>query len=148
MRVRSPQDLIGGLALLLLAVAAFSQLGDIRMGTASRMGPGYFPIILAGLVGLLGIGIAARGVTADGPGLESWGWRHILPVVAGITFFAFAIRPLGLVVAGGGLVLIGSFAAPDLRWKETLIFGASLVLFTVLLFKVALGLPFAVWPRF
>lgn len=147
-RVRSPQDVVGGLALVVVAVVAWTQLGELRMGTAMRMGPGYFPTILAGLVGLFGLFIAGRALVLDGPRLDPWGWRHIIPVIGAIAIFAFAIRPLGLVLSGAAIVLVSSFAAPDLRWRETLLFGAALVLFTVLLFKVALGLPFAVWPRF
>lgn len=148
MRGRSAQDLVGGLALVALSVLAFSQISDLDMGRAARMGPGYFPTLLAGGVGLFGLVIAGRGLIVAGPGLDSWGWRHLLPVIVAIIFFSFAIRPLGMVVAGAGIVLIGSFAAPDLRWRETLLFGAGLVLFTVLLFKVALNLPLAIWPRF
>lgn len=146
-RVRSPQDVVGGLALAVVAAVAWSQMGELKMGTAMRMGPGYFPTVLSWLVGLFGLFIAARGVVHAGPPLDRWGWRHIIPVIGAIVLFAFAIRPLGLVLSGAGIVLVASFAAPDLRWRETILFGGALVLFTVLLFKVALGLPFAVWPR-
>jgi hypothetical protein len=37
-------------------------------------------------------------------------------------------------------------ATPEARWIETLIWGAVLTAFCVLLFVVGLGLPFQLWP--
>jgi len=146
-RVRSPQDLVGGIALILLALLAWSQIGELKVGTAARMGPGYFPAALSILVGLFGLVLVARSLAADGPALERWHLRRMIPVLGAIILFAFAIRPLGLVISAVGLVLLASAAAPDLRWRDSLIFGVALVVFSVLVFPVALGLPLPVWPR-
>lgn len=147
MRVRSPQDLAGGIALVLLAVLAFSQIGDLKIGTASRMGPGYFPTLLAGLTGLMGVIIAGRSFTNDGPPLDRLHWREGLPLLSAIVAFGLTIRPLGLVIAAILLFGISAFAASDTKWRELLIVSAALILFAVGLFVLALGLPFPLWPR-
>lgn len=67
-------------------------------------------------------------------------------VLASIVFFAFAIRALGLVVTGVGLVAIATVAAPDWRWREATIFGVALVAFAAVLFPKGLGLPLQLWP--
>ena len=148
MRIRSPQDFIGGLALMALAILAFTQIGELRMGTASRMGPGYFPNILAGLTGLLGLFIAGRSLVLNGPGLEPLNWRHGLPLLAAIIVFGLAIRPLGMVIASALLFFVSAFASPELKWREVVLAGGSLIGLAVLLFVVLLDLPFPVWPRF
>lgn len=147
MRVRSPQDLVGGIALIALAALAFSQIGDLRIGTASRMGPGYFPTVLAGLTGLVGLALAVRSLVLDGHGLESLNLRHGLPLLGAILVFGLAIRPLGLVLASALLFLVSAFASPELKWRETLVASVVLIGLAVLLFVVLLDLPFPVWPR-
>ncbi|MFV3073777.1 tripartite tricarboxylate transporter TctB family protein [Niveispirillum fermenti] len=147
MRVRSPQDLVGGIALVLVSILAFSQIGDLRMGTASRMGPGYFPIVLAGLTGLLGLVIAGRSLVLDGPPLDRLHWRQALPLLGGIVAFGLAIRPLGLVAASALLFGVAALASDDTRWRELLVVSVVLILFAVGLFVLLLGLPFPLWPR-
>ncbi|GGE71516.1 tripartite tricarboxylate transporter TctB family protein [Niveispirillum cyanobacteriorum] len=148
MRVRSPQDLVGGIALILLSLLAFSQIGDLKFGTASRMGPGYFPTLLAGLTGLMGVIIAGRSLVLDGPALDQLHWRQALPILGAILAFGLAIRPLGLVIASALLFGIAAFASSDTKWRELLVVSAALILFAVGLFVLALGLPFPLWPRF
>lgn len=147
MRLRSPQDFIGGLALIALAALALSQIGDLRFGTASRMGPGYFPTVLAWLTALFGLILAARAFVLDGPSLEPVDLRHGLPLLLAILVFGLAIRPLGLVLASALLFLVSAFASPELKWREQAIASVALIGLAVLLFVVLLDLPFPVWPR-
>ncbi len=147
MRVRSPQDLVGGIALILLSILAFSQLGELKMGTASRMGPGYFPTVLAALTGLMGLVIAARSLVLDGPPLDRLHWRQALPLLGAIVAFGLAIRPLGLVIASALLFGIAAIAEEDTKWRELAVVSVVLILFAVGLFVLALGLPFPLWPR-
>jgi len=147
MRLRSPQDLVGGIALVLLSILAFSQIGDLKVGTASRMGPGYFPAVLSGLTGLLGLIIAGRSFALDGPPLDRLHWRQTLPLLGAILAFGLAIRPLGLVLACILLFGISAIAAEDTRWRELIVVGGALILLAVGLFVLALNLPFPLWPR-
>lgn len=148
MRVRSPQDVAGGLVLIVLAAIAWQEAADLPFGRSARMGPGYFPTVLAGIIALFGAVVALDGMRRDGPALQRWSLRRIVPVIAGIVWFALTIRSLGLVAAGTGLVLISSVAAPDFHWRGTLIFGAAVVTFAAVLFPIVLGLPLPIWPRF
>ncbi|MFV3129753.1 tripartite tricarboxylate transporter TctB family protein [Niveispirillum sp. KHB5.9] len=147
MRVRSPQDLVGGIALILLSILAFSQIGELKFGTASRMGPGYFPTVLSALTGLMGLVIAGRSLALDGPDRERLHWRQALPILGAILAFGLAIRPLGLVIASALLFGIAALGSPDTKWRELLVVSAALILFAVGLFVLALGLPFPLWPR-
>jgi putative tricarboxylic transport membrane protein len=60
--------------------------------------------------------------------------------------FGVAVRPLGLVVAGPLAIVIGAFASDEVRWGETLVFGALMTVFCIALFKFALGLPIPLAP--
>lgn len=148
LRVRSLQELFAGLALIALAAAAFWFVRDLDPGRAVKMGPGYFPQVLCGLIGISGILVALTGFTTEGPGLERWRWHGIAIVLGAIVFYAFTIRTLGLAVAGGLTVLISSAAAMDFKWKQSVLFTAALMVFTILLFPIALSVPIPIWPQF
>jgi putative tricarboxylic transport membrane protein len=145
--VRSPQNLAGGLALIGIALLVFWNTQDLASGTAVRMGPGYFPKLLAILIAVCGVVLTATSLFVRGDRLERWAWRPILFILFSIIFFAFAVRPLGLVVTGAFLVVISSIASKEVRWKETGLFAIGLIIFTILLFPIALGLPMPIWPR-
>jgi putative tricarboxylic transport membrane protein len=88
-------------------------------------------IILA-VIGMMG----ARRTLVRGP----------LFITLSIIVFAVAMRPLGLVLASYLSIVAAAAATPEARWIETLVWGAVLTAFCVLLFVFGLGLPFQLWP--
>jgi putative tricarboxylic transport membrane protein len=76
--------------------------------------------------------------------------RHLvrgpLFITLSIIVFAVTVRPFGLVVASYLSILAAAAATPEARWIESLIWGAVLTAFCVLLFVFALNLPFQLWP--
>ena len=68
LRVKSPQDFGAGVVFVLLGLAGYYFGSDLAFGTAARMGPGYFPMLLSGLIVVVGaVGHGARKVP------EKWG---------------------------------------------------------------------------
>jgi putative tricarboxylic transport membrane protein len=72
--------------------------------------------------------------------------RGPLFITVSIIVFALTVRTLGLVVASYLSIVAAAAATAEARWIETLIWGAVLTAFCVLLFVLALGLPFQLWP--
>ena len=72
--------------------------------------------------------------------------RGPLFITLSIIVFAVTIRPLGLVVGSYLSIVAAAAATPEARWIETLIWGAVLTAFCVLLFVFGLNLPFQLWP--
>ena len=70
LRVKSAQDLGAGLVFMLIGLAGFCFGTDLAFGTAARMGPGYFPVLLSGLIIAIGLVLGLRGVTVEGPPIE------------------------------------------------------------------------------
>ena len=61
MHIKSPKDFWAGLMFIgcgLFAVAW--SLAHYQMGSAVRMGPGYFPVVLGGLLAVLGAAVFAE----------------------------------------------------------------------------------------
>jgi putative tricarboxylic transport membrane protein len=146
--VRSPQDYYGGLALVGLALLAFWAGKELPGMRGFAFGPGTAPRLFAGVLAGLGLLIGIIGVATDGPRLERYAWRGPLFITAAILLFAVTIRPLGLVIAGFLATMASAAAAPDVRWRETVIWAAVLTAFCAVLFPYGLNLPFQLWPRF
>jgi hypothetical protein len=56
------------------------------------------------------------------------------------------LRPLGLIVAIAGVVLVGAFAARERHLIETGALAGALIVFSVAIFVWLLGLPLPLWP--
>jgi len=141
-----PRDLGAGLFLIAVGAFAFWQSAGLDPGTLRQVGPGMVPRALAVLTLLCGIGIAAGVLLDRGERMERWFVRGPLFLLGAAVAFGLTVRPLGLVVAGPLAVIIGGFAGRDTRIVETLVFGAVMTVFCVVLFKLLLGLPIPVAP--
>jgi putative tricarboxylic transport membrane protein len=140
------QDFVGGLIVIAVAAFAFWQGSDLPIGTLGGMGPGMLPRGLALMLGLLGAWLVLDAVLEGRDRLERWSLRGPLFVLGAVVAFGAAVRPLGLVVAGPLAIVISAFASDEVRWTETLLFGALMTVFCIGLFKLALGLPIPLAP--
>ena len=77
---------------MLIGLAGFCFGTDLAFGTAARMGPGYFPVLLSGLIIAIGLVLGLRGVTVEGPPIEPVQLRPISFIVAAILIFGFLIE--------------------------------------------------------
>ncbi|SMH40387.1 hypothetical protein [Azospirillum agricola] len=70
------------------------------MGTAFRMGPGYFPVLLGGLLALLGAAISLRALWIDeGNRMGGLAWRPVLLVLGRGLVLRPAAAELALLLA-------------------------------------------------
>jgi putative tricarboxylic transport membrane protein len=147
-RVRAPRDFFGGLALVVLALAAIWAGSDLPGQQGFAFGPGTAPRMFAGLLALVGAGIAFGGLLTDGPAIGGYAIRGPALVLAGILAFAVTIRPLGLVPASYLTFLVSIIGSSEMRWVESLIAASVMTAFCVALFVYLLQLPFQLWPWF
>src|SRR4051794_5997550 len=113
--IRAPKDFWSGLLCVALAAAFMVQASGYRMGSASQMGPGYFPFLLAVILAGVGAILIARSFYLAG---EPVPYLHLLPLavlVVAILAFGFLINWLGLVIAGTLVAVIGARAGPEFR---------------------------------
>lgn len=146
--VRGPQDFVGGVALMAIALFALWASSDLQGMHGFSFGAGTAPRMFGVLLLGLGAAVALVGVLSEGAHLATYHWRGPLFVSLSILAFAVMIRPLGLVVSAFATFLISALGTPETRWKETIIVGIALTAFCSFLFPYALGLPMQLWPRF
>jgi putative tricarboxylic transport membrane protein len=146
--VRNPQEFVGGIALMAVAVFALWASSDLQGMRGFSFGAGTAPRMFGFLLLGLGALIAGVGVVTEGPHLAKYHWRGPFFVTVAILTFAFTIRPMGMIFAAMASFLIAACGTPETRWTETLIVAVCLTTFCALLFPYALGLPLQLLPTF
>jgi len=145
LRIKSPQDIGAAVVIILIGIAGIYFGWDLRFGTASRMGPGFFPYYLSWCIVALGLLIGGRAFVLDGPSIERPQLRPILMVVIGTLFFGYLIEYVGLVVSTIGMVLIAAYARTAVNLKESILLAVGMTLFIVVVFVWALHQPLPLW---
>lgn len=147
--IRSMSDVVvGGLLLGLgIYVAAHAQ-AYLPMGTLQRMGPGMYPFALGIILSCLGAVICAMALTGPRRDPIPLQVRPFVFVLTAFLVFAALVRPLGLFPALFVMTLIATRAEGRPGPLGSVILAIAISTLAVLLFRVALGLPFAafVWP--
>jgi hypothetical protein len=138
----SSRDLICGLLFIAVGLFFAIQAYGLELGTAFRMGPGYFPLVLAGILVLLGIIVIIQGTQLEHEPMGPTAWRGLLFILPAPIFFGLTVRGLGFVPSLFLTGLLAAFASTKMRPGTALILVGGLTLFSVVVFSYALGLPF------
>jgi hypothetical protein len=146
MRIRSPKDFWAGLIFVAIGAGFIALASQYRLGTMHRMGPAMFPILVGALLAALGAIIALRAFVLDGAPVPRFYARPIGISLLAIVLFGVVLQWLGLVAAIAVLVLVGAYAARDVRPLENVALAVVMIVFSVAVFVWLLGLPLPLWP--
>lgn len=134
----------GGLITALGAGIALESL-NYQLGTAMRMGPGFFPLALGVL--LIGLGIAIMLFdtrtalnTAEAPSPLNIAWRPLIVLPLSILVFAFCIRRFGLVPATFLSVFLSTLTERATSLARGLLVSVSVTVLAVVIFQWGLEL--------
>ena len=144
-RVKSPQDLGAGIVFVLIGAAGIAFGQDLAFGSAARMGPGYFPILLSYLIIAIGLVLALKSVTTVGPPIERLQFRPLFAILVAILAFGALIDRIGLALSAAVLTIGAAYARRNVNRTETLLLAAGLALFAVGIFAYALKQPLPAW---
>ncbi len=144
--IRGPKDFWAGV--LFMAFGAFAMIvgSGYTMGTAARMGPGYFPRMLGGLLVVLGALVALRGLRVPGRPIPRFHLRSMLLVLGTVIVFGLVVSWTGILLGTVALIVATSYASHEFRLREALISGVILAVAAVLVFVVGLKLQLPIWP--
>ncbi|EUB97870.1 hypothetical protein PMI07_000430 [Rhizobium sp. CF080] len=135
-------NLICGLLLIATGLYFAYQSFELELGTALRMGPGYFPFILACALILFGAIILVQAMRVEGTPVGALAWRGMFFILPAPIFFGLTVRGLGFVPSIFVTALIASFASGRMKPLTALVLSAALTIFSVAVFSYGLGLPF------
>lgn len=138
---------------IFVAIGAAFALGSrsLEIGSAFRMGPGYFPLALSFILMVVGLVIIATSFTGREEPLTPVPWRGLVLVLAAPILFGLSVRKLGLLPAIVLTVLISVYASRRASPVLAIVLCSSLTLFCLGVFTYGLGLPLPLigpWLRF
>jgi len=150
MQLRNKQDFWSGVMFMALGIAFAIGATKYSMGTAARMGPGYFPfwlgVCLAGLGAI--VALSALSPKATETQIDPFHWK-VAGIIIGSTILCGVVFSfLGVYISIFLLVAVCSLAAHDYNWKVSFATGIFMVIFVYLAFIKGLGLIFPLWPSF
>ncbi len=138
------RDVLAGLTFVGFGLAFAVVAASYEVGSALRMGPGYFPLVLGGLLAFLGVLIIAKGFLAgEGGPIGAVPWRALALILAAVLFFGLTVRGLGLVPSTFVTALMAAFASRRTGVVAALLISVGLTVLCVLVFVVALSLRLA-----
>jgi hypothetical protein len=148
LRIKSSQDFCTGCAFIAFGAATVVLASEYPLGSAARMGPGYFPTALGWLLAAIGALVLLKSLASTGGGsvgrLSPW---LLLRLLAAVAAFALLLNPLGLVATTVIVVMLAASAGHEFRVGEALLNAGVLALLSYLLFVWGLNQPIPVWPR-
>jgi hypothetical protein len=146
--IRSPKDFWAGLMFIAFGVAAMVLSTNYSMGVAARMGPGYFPRGLGGLLTFLGVIITIKGLRDAGEPVPQFFFKPLLLVLVPVVAFGLLVPYIGTLIGSSGLIFGVSMAHHEFRWQGALISGVVVAISSVAIFILGLGVQLPIWPEF
>ena len=145
MKITSQEDFWSGIMFIGFGVVAIAISREYPMGSAMRMGPGYFPMIIGGALIVLGAAISATGFRLRGEGIGTFPWRAIVLLSVAFGVFAWGLENLGFVPALAVLIVLSSLSSRNYKWLEIAIETVVLIAGCWAVFIYGLELPFPLW---
>ena len=146
MAIRNPKEFGSGLLFAAFGTAAIVIGLSYPVGTAARMGPGYFPRGLGIILIILGGLQILDSFRKPGAPIQVSDLRPILIVLGSVVLFGLTVGKLGLILSTILLVLVASTASHEYRWKESIIAAVLLAAFVVIAFGYGLKLQLPILP--
>jgi hypothetical protein len=147
MRIRARQNLLAGV--MFFGAGAVLVLGSHKynIGTLDEMGPGFLPLLVGLLLGIVGIVLIGRSLLAREDIVVELHAPPLILVSAAICIFALILPAFGLFAAVAVLAFVASQASRDSRLIDSLLLSLCLAAVSGALFVYGLGLPLALWPK-
>jgi hypothetical protein len=146
MKIKTGKDFWSGFMFLCFAAVGLFVSRGYSLGSAGKMGPGFFPMMLAIVLGLLGLLLVARAITTGDEAVPSLAVRPLLFLVIAVIAFGVTIEPLGLILSLLLTLALAALASHETRFVETAILAIGLAALSVGVFHYALQLPMPILP--
>ncbi len=148
MRIYNRRDFNAGL--LFIAIGAYFAIyaQEYSIGTANRMGPGYFPALLTVIMLVLGLIVFVMAFlkVKEQESPEATDWRSVLLVLGAVLAFALLLPVAGFLISVLMLVGLSGAASKESKPKEMAILAGALAFLAIGVFGYGLELRFPIVP--
>jgi hypothetical protein len=144
-------DLISSLFFLLCGLLIAAGSLWMPVGRLGEPGPGFLPLFIGILMGILSIALFIRSLSAGTAGektfwLDRKQWPKVLATTLALILYAFALRPLGFSLVTFFLLVFLFKVIGGLNWGTSIAGPVLTTSFFYLLFKVWLEVQLPVGP--
>jgi uncharacterized membrane protein len=136
------KDFLAGALMMSIAAIAFHMALDYPFGSALRMGPGYFPRVLAGILMVFGVYVMIRGLKTGEKVQGVWGWKALALITASLWIFGWLMERVGMIPSLVVMFFVSALAGHEFRFKEVLVLATVMIIFAWAVFIYGLGLPY------
>lgn len=136
------RDFLAGLLFLVIGGIGFYVALSYPFGTVQRMGPGYFPRVLSGILIAFGIITLIRGLKSGERVRGTWGWLPLLMLTVALLAFGFLMEHVGMIPALVVMFFTAAFAGKEFKFLEVLVLTAIMCLAATAIFIWGLKLPY------
>ena len=136
------KDFWAGMMLVGIGAAAMFIARDYRFGSALRMGPGFFPAILSGILIAFGVCIMAVGLRSGEQIQDKLSLRAFILLPLSLLLFGILMERAGFIPAMVALVFVSAAAGKEFKFVEVLLLTVTLTVASAALFIWGLGLPY------
>jgi putative tricarboxylic transport membrane protein len=136
------KNILSGVFFLFVGGVGIFMAQDYPMGSALRMGPGYFPIVLSGMLILFGIYCLIQGLLKPEKLPGNWSTRALVILPLATVVFGLLMEHAGFIPALIALVFISAYAGDEFKFMEVLFMTIGLTIGSWALFIWGLGLPY------
>ena len=140
--LRNNKRFLSGLMFIGIGAVGMYIAQDYPMGSALRMGPGYFPIVLSGVMILFGIFMLVQGVVKPERIEGTWSLRALTILPIATVIFGILMEHGGFIPALITLIVVSAYAGSEFRLGEVLLLAVGLTVGSWALFIWGLGLPY------
>lgn len=146
--IRNNKDFWAGVMLIATGLASILIARDYPLGSTFRMGPGYFPSVLGGILTLFGLSLLIKGLRSSEKITGSWSLRALIMLPLSFVLFGVLMDHAGFVPALAVLIFGSATASSEFKLIEVALLTVVLTALSVGIFIWGLGLPYPLLAGF
>jgi putative tricarboxylic transport membrane protein len=139
---RNNRDFWAGVVYIALGAVGMWMAREYPFGSALRMGPGYFPTVLGGLMIAFGILVLVAGIRNNVKMKGTWSWRALIVLPLATFVFGFIMEEWGFIPAMLVLIPLSAASGNEFKWGEIILLTIGLTVICTGVFIYGLGLPY------
>jgi hypothetical protein len=139
---RYNRDFFAGLLYIFIGALGMFIARDYPFGSALRMGPGYFPSVLGGMMIAFGVAVMMMGFKNNEKIKPHWSFRALIVLPISTVVFGVMMEEAGFIPAMLVLIPLSAAAGREFKVVEVALLTIGLTILSTLLFIKGLGLPY------
>jgi len=148
LKIKSEEDFWAGVMFIAFGILAIVVARDYPIGSAMRMGPGYFPTGIGIILIILGAIVTAVSFAVEGGKVGNFNLKGMFLLGVAFLVVGWGIDNIGFVPSLFFLIFLSALAGKEFKLLEVLILSIVLIIGSWALFIVGLELPFPLfWWR-